>query len=110
MPLQTEIFFTVMIMNLCELFLLFPENNRNIQLANLKQSGEILDCRQDFFRETNSSDCIPNCFTWDQLGRMVSIAVDVVTIIAAAIGFFSSIAVIIVPIVRHKSMLVVLSR
>ena len=29
-------------------------------------TSELLDCREDFFREGDSKPCVPSCYTWKE--------------------------------------------
>ena len=65
---------------------------------------EQLPCRQDFFRELESGDCIPSCATWREYSHAEVILTDVLIILSAVIGLITGSAVIIMAIVRFKQM------
>ena len=65
----------------------------------------MLPCREDFFREEGSSDCIPNCHTWKEFSQAEVIVLDVIIVAANVHGFVAGMVVIVISIIRRKKML-----
>ena len=64
-----------------------------------------LPCREDFFREEGSNDCVPSCYTWQEYSQTEAIVTDVIMIGANVIGLVAGIIVIAFSIFRRKKML-----
>ena len=65
-----------------------------------------LQCQEGFSCSTvgNTSLCLPVCGSWKQYPDGVSLAIDVVIILSASIGFVASIAVLVISCIRWKRM------
>ena len=76
--------------------------------TDTKVSGtpDLLACREDFFREEGSNDCVPNCHTWKQFSQAEVIIFDAIIVAANVVGFVAGIIVIVISIIRRKKMLV----
>ena len=65
-----------------------------------------LQCQEGFScsAERNVSVCLPVCGSWEEYPRSTVVAVDVVIVLCAAIGFVSSIAVLVISCIRWNRM------
>ena len=68
------------------------------------ESENLLPCREDFFREEGSNDCVPSCSTWQEYSQTEVIVTDVVMVGANVIGLVTGIIVIVFSIFRRKKM------
>ena len=75
-------------------------------LPNSEDSATVktLECTQGFYRENESSACIPSCHNWTEYESTATIAIDVIVFIAALIGFLAAVAVLVISVVRRKRM------
>ena len=70
------------------------------------QIQNLLPCREDFFREEGSNDCIPSCHTWQEFSQTEVIVTDVIMVGANVIGLVAGIIIIAFSIIRRQKMLV----
>ena len=65
-----------------------------------------LQCQEDFSCSSvgNASLCLPVCGRWEEYSRSTVVAIDVVVILSAVIGFVSSIAVLVISCIRWNRM------
>jgi len=65
-----------------------------------------LQCQEDFSCSTvgNTSLCLPVCGSWKLYPHGISLAIDAVIILSAAVGFVASIAVLVSTCIRWKRM------
>ena len=61
-------------------------------------TSELLDCREDFFREEDSEICVPSCYTWKTLE---TITIDVLMLLSAIVGFIFGLVVLVIIIVHQ---------
>jgi len=88
----------------CHWLLHYLDNNGEV-LSNQEASNEIdLVCSDGFFREENSSICLPSCHSWYQYSREVTIAADVVVVLSAVLGFSVAVIAIVLSCLCHKRM------
>ena len=87
------------------------QNETNVQLLPTARVPEqvncsTLQCQKGFScsAERNASVCLPVCGSWEQYPRSTVVAIDVVVIISAVIGFVSSIAVLVISCIRWNRM------
>ena len=66
------------------------------------QIQNLLPCREDFFREEGSNDCIPSCHTWQEFSQTEVIVTDVIMVGANVIGLVAGIIVIAISIIRRQ--------
>ena len=67
-------------------------------------TSELLDCREDFFREEDSEMCVPNCYTWKAYSQTVTITTDVIVLSSSIVGFISGLFVLVISLIRFKRM------
>ena len=65
-----------------------------------------LQCQEGFSCSVvgNASVCLPVCGRWEEQSRSTVVAIDVVVIISAVIGFVSSVAVFVISCIRWDRM------
>ena len=65
-----------------------------------------LQCQEGFSCSTvgNTSLCLPVCGSWEEHPHDVVLAIDVVIILSAAVGFVASIAVFVITCIRWERM------
>ena len=65
-----------------------------------------LQCHEGFscIAVSNASICLPVCRSWEEYPRATVVAIDVVVILSAVIGFVSSIAVLVISCIRWNRM------
>ena len=87
------------------------QNETNVQLLPTASVPEqvncsTLQCQEGFScsAEKNASVCLPVCGSWEQYPHNTVVAIDVVVIISAVIGFVSSIAVLVISCIRWNRM------
>ena len=73
-------------------------------MTGLPTREPLLQCSEGFFRKGSSGGCMPNCFSFLQYKKGVSIFIDVVVFISAFIGFFTGLSVIVISCLRFKRM------
>lgn len=66
--------------------------------------SELLPCREHFFREEESGNCIPSCAAWQEYSHAEVVLTDVLITMSAVIGLFTGSAVIVMAIMRFKRM------
>ena len=67
-------------------------------------TSELLDCREDFFREEDSEICVPSCYTWKGYSRTKTIAIDAIIFLSLIVGFISGLFVLVISFIRFKRM------
>ena len=72
----------------------------------LQSISETLDCRENFFREQEGGLCFPKCEKWQEFSPSEVMATDAIILLSAAVGIIAAVAVIIISIIRYKSMYV----
>lgn len=65
---------------------------------------DLLPCREDFFREEGSEDCVPSCYTWREYSDTEVIVVDVLVLLATVIGLVAGLVVLVISLIRFKRM------
>ena len=65
-----------------------------------------LQCQEGFSCSTvgNTSLCLPVCGSWEEHPHDVVLAIDVVIILSAAVGFIASITVFVITCIRWERM------
>ena len=67
-------------------------------------TSELLDCREDFFREGDSKLCVPSCYTWKEFTPTETIIYDVIILLSAIVGFISGLFIMVISFIRFKRM------
>ena len=65
---------------------------------------KLLECREDFYREEGSRECLPSCYSWKESSHKATVTRDVILLISAIIGVISALAVMIISVIRFKRM------
>ena len=84
--------------------ILFISESKVITTPLNTSTSELLDCREDFFREEGSVRCIPSCYTWKEYSPAETIIYDVIILVAAIVGFISGLFVLLISFIRFKRM------
>jgi len=63
-----------------------------------------LNCTRGFYQENGSSVCIPSCHIWTENKPAASKAIDVILLFSHLVGFVTTIAVLIISVVKRKRM------
>ena len=61
-----------------------------------------IECRDDFYKDSEMCTCKPRCDRWEQHPHSTVIVADVIVIISASIGLLAGIAVLILTLMRRK--------
>lgn len=69
-------------------------------------ASSLLECREDFFREEHFNICVPICPAWRLNNKATTIAVDVVIGISYTSGFIAGIVIVVISVLRKKTMYV----
>lgn len=65
----------------------------------------LLECREDFFRdEFFGNVCVPICPTWRQDPELITTVIDVVVFLSYSTGFTTAIIIIVISVIRYKTM------
>ena len=73
--------------------------------SNIVEDAANYTCREDFFRdESFYNSCVPICPTWKQTTASISTLTDVVYLLAFSVGFVVAIIIVVISVVRYKTM------
>ena len=63
-------------------------------------------CREGFFCDNDTNECVPQCGVWSQYSHSVNTAVDTLALLSALSGVIGGVGVLIVAALRRKKVYV----
>ena len=89
----------------------WSSGEHSVPLSHIFDCSNIT-CQQGFYCEEQGSSaiCSPNCYTWTQFPRSISIAIDFGILLAECIGVVSGVAIFIVAGMRWRKVYVTITR
>ena len=63
-----------------------------------------LDCSEGFYRDDSSQICVPDCYSWSQYDRNLTVAITAVVIFLAVVGSTAAVSILVISCLKRKRM------